>query len=74
MFSIIVSCQGNVSLMDDEIVIHAHIMLADHQGNTYGGHLMPGAMIFAAEYYVSELVDGVLTRKHDPLTGLKLWA
>ena len=69
----ITSCIGNISLKDSEIFVHAHITLADHDGKCYGGHLMPGARIFAAEYYIKELKGGELTRKYDPETGLSLW-
>lgn len=69
----IASCIGNISLKDGEIFVHAHITLADHEGRTYGGHLMPGAMIFAAEYHIKELTGAKLERKYDPETGLMLW-
>jgi len=67
------SCMGNISLMDSEIFIHAHVTLADHAGTCYGGHLMPGSTIFAAEYYIQELTGGELKRVNDPDTGLNLW-
>ena len=69
----IASCTGNISLLDSEIFVHAHITLADHNGTAYGGHLMPGSTIFAAEYYIKELKGTTLERAHDPETGLKLW-
>ena len=69
----IASCIGNISLKDSEIFVHAHITLADHEGATYAGHLMPGATIFAAEYYIKELTGGELIRGYDPETGLSLW-
>ena len=69
----ITSCVGNVSLKDGEIFIHAHITLADHDGKCYGGHLMPGSFIFAAEYYIKELTGSKLERKDDAETGLSLW-
>lgn len=69
----IASCIGNISLKDSEIFVHAHITLADHAGACYGGHLMPGSSIFAAEYCIRELLGGELHRKHDPETGLSLW-
>ena len=69
----IASCIGNISLKDGEIFVHAHITLANHEGRTYGGHLMPGAMIFAAEYHIKELTGAKLERKYDPETGLMLW-
>ncbi len=69
----ITSCTGNISLKDGEIFVHAHITLADHQGQCYGGHLLRGATIFAAEYYITELTGAVLERENDPETGLSLW-
>ncbi|MCP4649969.1 MAG: DNA-binding protein [PVC group bacterium] len=69
----ITSCAGNISLLNSDIFVHAHVTLADHQGQCYGGHLVNGARIFAAEYYIRELVGAELERKHDPDTGLSLW-
>lgn len=67
------SCIGNISLKDSDIFVHAHITLADHKGKCYGGHLMKGSSIFAAEYCIRELTGGELKRTHDPDTGLSLW-
>jgi predicted DNA-binding protein with PD1-like motif len=69
----IASCMGNISLKDGEIIAHAHIVLGDMKGKSYGGHLMPGAKIFAAEFYVHELVGAELHRAKDAVTGLPLW-
>lgn len=69
----ITSCVGNISLKDGKPFIHAHVTLADLEGKCYGGHLMPGANIFAAEYFIQELTGGRLERKFDPETGLQLW-
>jgi predicted DNA-binding protein with PD1-like motif len=69
----IVSCIGNVSLKDGNIAIHAHIALADLDGTAFGGHLMPGTVIFAAEFFIRELSGGKLERKKDSATGLPLW-
>jgi predicted DNA-binding protein with PD1-like motif len=69
----ITTCVGNISLKESEIFVHAHITLADHQGQCYGGHLMPESVVFAAEYYIQELVGGKLERKNDSETGLSLW-
>lgn len=67
------SCLGNVSLKDEKIFVHAHVTLADHTGQCYGGHLMPGTMIYVAEYYLEELTGGELKRSRDQETGLSLW-
>ncbi len=68
------SCMGNISLTNEsEIFVHTHITLANHRGKCYGGHLMPGSIIFAAEYYIKEIDGGDRVRKYDPKTGLNLW-
>ncbi|MFH1684542.1 MAG: PPC domain-containing DNA-binding protein [Candidatus Margulisiibacteriota bacterium] len=69
----IASCSGNISLKDGEIMVHAHIVLADGEGKAFGGHLMPGTTIFAAEFHVQEYVGAELHREKDPKTGLPLW-
>ncbi|MDP8212408.1 MAG: DNA-binding protein [Candidatus Zapsychrus exili] len=69
----ITACIGNISLKDEEIFVHAHITLADFEGQCYGGHLMLGTKIFAAEYHIQELTGDQLIRQFDPPTGLSLW-
>ncbi len=64
---------GNISLKDNEIMVHAHVVLADFEGKAYGGHLMPGTKIFAAEFHIQEYVGAELTRVKDKETGLPLW-
>lgn len=67
------SCMGNVSIKDGEIMVHAHITLADMDGRAFGGHLMPGTEIFAAEFFIQELIGAELVRGKDGKTGLPLW-
>jgi len=69
----IVSCSGNISLKDEKPFVHAHITLADLEGRCYGGHLISGTIIFAAEYYIKELTGFELRRGIDKETGLSLW-
>ena len=69
----IVSGMGNVSLNNGQPFVHLHVTFADHDGNCYGGHLMPGAEIFAAEYFLRELIGEKLERSLDQVTGLMLW-
>lgn len=70
----ITSCIGNISLMDGEIFVHAHATLSDDQGRCYGGHLVLGTIIFAAEYSIQELAGETFRRENDAETGLMLWA
>jgi predicted DNA-binding protein with PD1-like motif len=69
----IVSCIGNITMRDGKPAVHAHIELADENGNTVGGHLMPGTRIFACEATVFRLDGKSLNRGHDDVTGLPLW-
>ena len=68
------TCMGNVSIMNDKVFAHAHVVFSDHQGNCYGGHLMPGSVIFACEYVIQEFLGEPLSRVKDHRTGLMLWS
>jgi predicted DNA-binding protein with PD1-like motif len=68
----IASCTGNISMKEGEPFVHAHVVLADRDGNTKGGHLLEGR-VFAAEVYLIELLGTELVRMNDAVTGLSLW-
>ncbi|MFP3879869.1 MAG: PPC domain-containing DNA-binding protein [Dehalococcoidia bacterium] len=68
----IVNCTGNISLKEGEPFVHAHVVLADRDGSTKGGHLFEGT-VFAAEVHLWELAGPMLERKYDGVTGLSLW-
>ncbi|MEM3608115.1 MAG: DNA-binding protein [Candidatus Bathyarchaeia archaeon] len=67
----ITSCTGNIAQYKGEILIHAHITLADRDGRSLGGHLYEGTVIYAAELYLVEL-NLELEREYDETTGLNL--
>ncbi|MEA1946861.1 MAG: PPC domain-containing DNA-binding protein [Thermodesulfobacteriota bacterium] len=69
----IVACTGNVSLLDENPVVHAHIVLGDVEGKTIGGHLFPETILFAGEIDLQELTGKPLRRAYDDTTGLMLW-
>jgi hypothetical protein len=69
----VVTCMGNVSLMDGEPVVHAHIVLGDLQGKTTGGHLFSETILYAGEIDLQELTGKSMERAHDDTTGLMLW-
>lgn len=69
----ILSLMGNISERDGKPFIHAHIVVGD-ESNIYGGHLVEGSKVFAAEYHILELEGSGLLRKFDPETGLFLWS
>ena len=69
----IVTCVGNVSLLDGNPFVHAHIVLADMQGKTTGGHLFSETIIYAGEIRLQEFAGTPLERTYDETTGLSLW-
>ncbi len=69
----IVSCVGNISRRDGRPAGHLHITLGDNQGRLFGGHLVPGTVVFAGEFFMQELVGPRLNRTFDQDTGLPLW-
>jgi hypothetical protein len=69
----IISCNGNCSLKDASILVHAHILFGDEQGACCGGHLMSPTTICAAEMHLLELDGPAPERVYDETTGLFLW-
>jgi predicted DNA-binding protein with PD1-like motif len=69
----IVHCTGNVSLKGGKPSLHAHGAFADINGQTIGGHVFSGTMIYAGEIYIRELLGAPVTREYDEQTGLFLW-
>jgi predicted DNA-binding protein with PD1-like motif len=69
----LVSCTGNVSIREGKPFVHAHVVLADSDGKTIGGHLLRGK-IFAAELFFIELMGEPMAREIDQTTGLYLWS
>jgi len=64
---------GNISIKDDKPFIHAHITLADEEGNAIGGHVASGAIVFACEFILEVYGGPVFTRCFDESTELALW-
>ncbi len=69
----IAHCQGNISILDGEPFIHAHIIITDSEGKAYGGHLAEGCEIYVAETIVQELIGEPQERVNEPESGLSLW-
>lgn len=64
---------GNVSLLNGEPIVHAHIILSDEQGRCYGGHLGGNTLVFNMEVLLTTLSGPAVTRKMDTQTGLTIW-
>ncbi|MBF0195623.1 MAG: DNA-binding protein [Magnetococcales bacterium] len=69
----ILNLTGNISIKDGKPFVHAHVTLADDQGNSFGGHLIPGTIIFACEAIVQAFDGPEFKREVEPVTGLPLW-
>jgi hypothetical protein len=69
----IISCLGNVSLLDGKPFVHAHISFARADGQTLSGHLAEGTILFAGELFLQEWLGPERRRAMDPQTGLNLW-
>jgi uncharacterized protein len=69
----IITCTGNISMKEGEPFVHAHILLADEQGKTTGGHLFSPTLVYAGEICLQELCGEPYTRGYDKTTGLMLW-
>ncbi len=69
----ILSCLGNASIKENRPFSHCHATFANKRGETFGGHLANGTIVFAAEAFFQEILGRELVREHDPVTGLALW-
>ena len=71
----LVSCIGNMAVDENgEVIIHAHVVVADEKGEAFGGHLMKGSYVGAtAELVMIEAVGVKLQKIFDEKTKLKLW-
>jgi len=63
----IASCIGNVSMKENgELIIHAHMVVSDRSGISYGGHLLSGCKVAAtAELMLVEALEVDLKRKFE---------
>jgi len=64
---------GNISIFEEKAFVHAHITLADKDGNCYGGHLSSGTIVYACEFILESYKGHLFERSQDNKTGLNLW-
>ncbi len=70
----ITSLSGNISLLDEKPFVHAHILVSDDEGSSYGGHLLKGTTVFLCEFIIKEfLPEKALVRSEDESTVLDIW-
>ncbi len=63
---------GNISLVDGEPFVHAHIVLANPDYQVIGGHLFEAEVAVTVEI-VLRVFPQKINRKFDPEVNLKLW-
>ena len=68
----VVSCMGDISSHEGNLVVHAHMIVADEAGKCYGGHLMTGCEVSVTIELVIIETEIELTRERDDVTGLNL--
>lgn len=57
---------GNISVMDEEIVIHAHIVMNDASFQAFGGHLVEGFCEVTLELLIQKLPSTEMGRRKYP--------
>ena len=68
----ITGLNGNISTMDGEVYIHAHMNCAGADGNVVGGHLIRCVVGLTAEIFI-QCADAVLDRRRDESVGLNVF-
>lgn len=68
----ITNLTGSISQMDGEVYLHLHITCSGEDFSAFGGHLNKCRISGTCELLVTTL-EGVIGRKHDPLTGLNIY-
>ncbi|OGI21266.1 MAG: hypothetical protein A2287_09860 [Candidatus Melainabacteria bacterium RIFOXYA12_FULL_32_12] len=69
----IANATGNISIKEGKPFVHLHITVTDKDGRAYGGHVMPGTIVFAGEFLIQAFNGQDLIRVKDDKTGLPLW-
>lgn len=72
----IVAGHGTISLLNDALFLHTHIVITQPEGESVrvmGGHLA-SAVAFAVEFTLTAYDGAPMTRAQHPTTGLMLWA
>jgi hypothetical protein len=66
----IASGVGNVSVKEGKPFVHCHLMLSDHKGTVFGGHLMEGCIVNPTAEIHLQVLAGEVKRRLDKQTGL----
>jgi predicted DNA-binding protein with PD1-like motif len=67
----VLTLAGDITLFNNEIKVHAHVVLGKEDGTAHGGHLLKAIVHPTLEIILTEL-PSFLERKMDKETGLPL--
>ncbi len=68
----LISCQGNITLLEGKPFIHTHVTIGDHDCNIKGGHLFAATVAVVGEFIVLPLA-GDAKREMNSKIGLAVW-
>lgn len=68
----VVSLTGNISWLDKEPIVHAHVAIAGPDQNLFGGHFFSGIVAVTLEIFI-QIVPDRLVRTRDPNPGFNRW-
>ena len=69
----VLSCIGNIALVEGEPFIHAHVVLGDRDMSARGGHLVEAEVAVTLEVSLQPLPEAAV-REYDEAIGLNLLA
>lgn len=69
----LVSLLGNMARLEDEPVVHCHVVLADREMRSFGGHLFEATATVTVEIFM-RVFEGEVSRRFDPDFGTNLLA
>ena len=68
----LITYQGNIMLLNDEPLIHAHITIGNHNMEIFGGHLFSMNVAVVGEFIINK-IDGNSKRTFNDEVGLATW-
>lgn len=67
----LLSLIGNIARMNDEPVIHCHVVVGDREMRTFGGHLFQARVSVTVEIFM-RVFEGEMSREFDARFGANL--
>jgi predicted DNA-binding protein with PD1-like motif len=63
---------GNIGILDDDLILHFHVTIANEEMQAFGGHLVQGNASATLELTLT-VYPTTFEKKMDEEVGLKLW-